>query len=255
MPRSFIALGGNQGPVSETFQHALERLDAHQGVTVLKTSRSYRTTPVGEHAGAEFLNAAAEIKTDLEPIPLLDVLQSIETEFGRNREIHWGPRTLDLDLILYDDQIIDLPRLRVPHPAGWYRRFVLVPMSEIASEAVHPAKKITFGELRSRLETRPLPIVLAGSNDQRRKSLIEILSKEFPEVTMWAWESSSTGDTEPALAVWLGEERNAVTGSQTSYCTLPETARLDVSSSREEPEPFLRSVLQSALAEVIAVGS
>ena len=127
-------------------------------------------------------------------------------------------------------------------------------MAEIAAETLHPAKQLTFGELRSRLEVRPLPVALAGSNDQIRNSLIENLSKEFPEVTMRAWESSSTRDTEPALAVWLGEERNAVTDSRTSYRTLPETARLDASSTQEEPETFLRSVLQSALAEVITVG-
>jgi 2-amino-4-hydroxy-6-hydroxymethyldihydropteridine diphosphokinase len=254
MPRIFIALGGNLGPVSETFQNALERLDNNPGVTVQQISCFYRSAPVGEHAGGEFLNAAAEIETDLEPILLLDLLQSIETEFGRNREVHWGPRTLDLDLILYGEEIIDLPRLRVPHPACWYRRFVLVPMVEIADETLHPQKQLTFGELRSRLEVRSLPVALAGSNDHKRKSLIENLSKEFPEVMMSVWESSSTRDAIPAFAVWLGEEQNAVTESRTSYHALPETARLDASSSREEPETFLRSVLQSALAEVIAVG-
>ena len=254
MPRSFLALGGNLGPVSETFQNALDRLDADPGVTVQRISRFYRTTPVGEHAGGEFLNAAAEIETDLEPIMLLDLLQTIETEFGRNREIPWGPRTLDLDLILYGEEIIDLPRLRVPHPACWYRRFVLVPMTEIAAEELHTAKKRTFGELLSRLEVRPLPVALAGSNDHIRRSLIEYLSKEFPEVMMSNWNPSTTTEVLPALVIWLGEGQNAVTELPTSYHTLPETARLDASSSREEPESFLRSVLQSALAEVIAVG-
>ena len=254
MPCSFIALGGNLRPVSETFHNALERLDNDPRVTVQRISRFYRTAPVGDDAGGEFLNAAVEIETDLEPIPLLDLLQSIETEFGRVRAFHWRPRTLDLDLILYGEEIIDLPRLRVPHPACWYRRFVLVPMAEIAAETLHPAKKLTFDELRSRLEVRPLPVALAGSNEQRRKSLIELLSKEFPEVAMSHWKPSTSTEVLPALVIWLGEEENAVTGTHASYRTLPETARLDASSSREEPQTFLRSVLQSALNEVIAVG-
>ena len=253
MPRSFIALGGNQGPVSETFGNALERLENDPRVTVQQISRFYRSAPVGEEAGGEFLNAAAEIETDLEPIPLLDVLQSIETEFGRKRTIHWGPRTLDLDLILYGEEIIDLPRLQVPHPACWYRRFVLVPMAEIAAETLHPAKQLTLGVLRSRLEVRPLPVALAGSNDHIRKSLIENLSQEFPEVVISNWKPSTTTDVHPALVIWLGDERNAVTGAHASYRTLSETTRLDASSSWEEPETFLRSVLQSALDEVIAV--
>jgi 2-amino-4-hydroxy-6-hydroxymethyldihydropteridine diphosphokinase len=255
MPCSFVALGGNQGPVSETFQNALERLDNDPSVTVQRISRFYRTAPVGDDAGREFLNAAAEIETDLEPIPLLDLLQTIETESGRIRAVHWGPRTLDLDLILYGEKIIDLPKLQIPHPACWYRRFVLDPLAEIAAETLHPLKKLTFGELRSRLEVRPLPVALAGSNDHIRKSLIDNLSQEFPEVAMSNWMPSTTTEILPALVIWLGEDQNTVTGSHTKYRTLPEAARLDASTTREKPETFLRSVLQSALDEVRAVES
>ena len=123
MPRCHIALGGNLGDVEETFHWALARLGGTDPSTVTRVSSVFRTRPVGPHAGGEFTNAAAEIETDLEPLALLDLLQDLERRAGRTPGEHWGPRPLDLDLIFYADQMIDMPRLRVPHPACWYRRF------------------------------------------------------------------------------------------------------------------------------------
>ncbi|MCH7685840.1 MAG: 2-amino-4-hydroxy-6-hydroxymethyldihydropteridine diphosphokinase [Planctomycetes bacterium] len=247
MPRSFIALGGNLGPVSETFQNALERLDNDPRVTVQRISRFYRTAPVGDDAGGEFLNAAAEIETDLEPIPLLDLLLSVETEFGRNREIHWGPRTLDLDLILYGEEIIDLPRLRVPHPACWYRRFVLDPLSEIAADVIHPEKGISIGQLRSRLLKKPFRVGIAGADPTTRTSLIETLQPEFPDVEFLHWKTAGKqSPLQPTLLAWLGCERNGE-AEPSGFESLPRVPRLDVSTVEHAPATFLRHVLQSAL--------
>src|SRR5262245_21273994 len=125
MPHCLIALGGNLGAVERSFEGALQRLADAPRCALVAASRLHRTAAVGTDAGPEFLNAAAEVATELAPLELLDLLQSIERDFGRIRGTHWGPRTLDLDLLFYGSEIIDLPRLVVPHPAVWHRRFVL----------------------------------------------------------------------------------------------------------------------------------
>src|SRR5262249_14782283 len=149
------------GVVHETFGKALEKLASAPHSTVPAVSRSLPTRSIGERAGAGFLNAAAEIDTSLPPLELLDLLQSIELALGRQRTVHWGPRTLDLDLLFYGTEVIDSPRLVVPHPAAWYRRFVLDPLVEIAPRLVHPEKQVDIHALRQRLLVRPLVAAFA----------------------------------------------------------------------------------------------
>ena len=238
MIRCLIALGGNIGPVDETFAAALERLDTVGGVQVLRSSSVHRSAPVGEHAGGEFRNAAAEIATELPPLELLDRLQATESQLGRAREIRWGPRTLDLDLILYGSQIIDLPRLHVPHAACWYRRFVLDPVVEIAPDAVHPEKEATFGELRDRLLPRPLQLGIAGGSPAARSWLIRALDREFIDVAAAEWRLDAC---EPALLAWLGP--NACVPR---FEMLPVLPRLDASTGVPDQLSFLCDVLRSA---------
>src|SRR5262245_38881446 len=119
MPLCFIALGGNLGPVSQTFDRALELLE-RRGCLVRAASEYHRTPAVGPQAGPEFLNAAIEVETPHTAFELLDTLQSIETALGRTRRAHWGPRTIDLDLVFYERESFESPRLTVPHPACWY---------------------------------------------------------------------------------------------------------------------------------------
>jgi 2-amino-4-hydroxy-6-hydroxymethyldihydropteridine diphosphokinase len=239
VPRCLIALGGNVGPVDETIAAAIRLLDARGDTRVVSASSIHRSIPVGDRAGGEFRNAAAEIETQLPPLELLDALQAVESQFGRTREIHWGPRTLDLDLILYGPEIIRLPRLQVPHPACWYRRFVLDPLVEIAPDVVHPDKQRTFAQLRERLLVRPLPVGLCGGADADRAAIIEALKPEFPDVSTTQWQP---GCAEPALLAWLGP------GPQTLVLNaLPLVARLDASCESEEPGAFLRHVLYAAL--------
>src|ERR1700754_766320 len=107
MPRALVSLGGNQGEVRATFRAALESLRRHPHVEAVRASRVYSTPPVGDDAGAAFLNAAAELTTSLDPLSLLDLLQATEQQLGRVRTLHWGPRTLDLDLLAFDGQIVD----------------------------------------------------------------------------------------------------------------------------------------------------
>ena len=138
MARAYIGLGSNLGDREGRLRAALQALrDA--GVAVLRTSRLVETVPVGKTDQPNFLNAAAEIRTDLSARDLLDLLLRIETSLGRVRAERWGPRTLDLDLLLYDGEVIREEGLEVPHPRMHERRFVLEPLAEIAPDARHPA--------------------------------------------------------------------------------------------------------------------
>lgn len=122
------------------------------GVRVAQTSQIRETHPLGGPSGqGDFLNAVAGVVTSLDAVALLDVLQTIEDRFGRQRWERWGPRTLDLDLLLYDDAVIETERLVVPHPRMHERRFVLEPLCDIAPEAIHPVLRLTARELLERL--------------------------------------------------------------------------------------------------------
>ena len=131
-----IALGGNVGDVRATFQKAIANICGMTQGSLLARSGDYATPPWGEEKQARFVNACIEIETSLDPHALLFTLHKIEARFGRDRrqETHWGPRTLDLDLIAYDDVSIQKPELTLPHPRLFERAFVLVPLAEIAPE-------------------------------------------------------------------------------------------------------------------------
>jgi 2-amino-4-hydroxy-6-hydroxymethyldihydropteridine diphosphokinase len=131
-----IALGGNVGDVRATFQKAIANICGMTQAALLARSSDYATPPWGDEQQARFINAAIEIETDLDPHALLFTLHKIEARFGRDRarETRWGPRTLDLDLIAYDDVSIRKPELTLPHPLLFERAFVLVPLAEIVPD-------------------------------------------------------------------------------------------------------------------------
>ncbi len=156
MRTACLALGGNLGDVASTFQWVHQELVSRPDIEALRMSRIYRTAPVGANAGNPFLNAAIVCRTPLAPEDLLEICQHLEQQAGRTREIHWGPRRLDLDLIGLEDQVVRSPRLILPHPSAWYRRFVLDPLCELAPDWWHPERQATARELRDRLQRRPL---------------------------------------------------------------------------------------------------
>src|SRR3954467_15676906 len=129
-----IALGGNVGDVRATFVKAIAHICGMAQATLKARSSDYATPPWGEQQQDRFVNACIDIETSLDPHALLFTLHKIEQKFGRNRarEQRWGPRTLDLDLLAYDDVSIDKPELPLPHPRLFERAFVLVPLAEIA---------------------------------------------------------------------------------------------------------------------------
>ena len=144
MASVLIALGGNVGDVRATFRKAIAHVcGMTQGVLVARSS-DYATPPWGDEDQDPFINACVEIETELDPHALLFVLQKVEKKFGRTRtkERRWGPRTLDLDLIAYDDVRLDKPELTLPHPRVFERAFVLVPLAEIAPDRVIAGRRV-----------------------------------------------------------------------------------------------------------------
>ena len=160
--RAFVGLGGNLGPVAETLRAAFAALDALPGTRLLRASRLYRTPAWGNEAQPDFVNAVAVLETVLRPQALLDALLALERDFGRERDAagaRWGPRTLDLDLLLHGDATIDAPGLHLPHPHLHQRAFVLVPLAEIAPDARIPNR----GRVRDALAALPSADVAAIS--------------------------------------------------------------------------------------------
>jgi 2-amino-4-hydroxy-6-hydroxymethyldihydropteridine diphosphokinase len=138
MAQAFVALGGNMGNVRSTFDRGIAMLCDGAAVILMARSSDYRTPPWGVTDQAPFINAVIEVTTVLQPHDLMSRMQDCERAFGRDRarERHWGPRTLDMDLLTYDNIIHEDAALTLPHPRIFERGFVLVPLAEIAPDAI-----------------------------------------------------------------------------------------------------------------------
>ncbi|MCC2098966.1 MAG: 2-amino-4-hydroxy-6-hydroxymethyldihydropteridine diphosphokinase [Hyphomicrobiales bacterium] len=139
--RAILSLGGNVGDVTAGFASAIAALAIHPAISVAKTSSVWRTKPWGLEDQPDFLNMAIEVSTGLNAGALLDVCLSIEKNHGRVRERRWGPRTLDIDIIIYDNLTCETERLTLPHPRAHERGFVLAPLCEMAPDAVLGARR------------------------------------------------------------------------------------------------------------------
>jgi 2-amino-4-hydroxy-6-hydroxymethyldihydropteridine diphosphokinase len=171
-----LGLGSNLGNREETLCDAIEAIGALPGVTLSRQSRLYRSDPVGGPAGqGEFLNTAVIVETELKPLALLDEFHRIEQGFGRVESERWAARTLDIDILLVGDRVIETGRLTVPHPRMSFRRFVLEPSSEIAGEMVHPTIGWTIRQLRDHLESASDRIAIVSSEEPLRRGLAEFL--------------------------------------------------------------------------------
>jgi|SRR5579875_762671 len=146
MKTAYLSLGSNMGDREQEIAAALRALET-RGVRVVKQSSIYSTEPVDVQAQAWFLNCVVEVETELTPKQLLKVLQQIESELGRQRTVRRGPRVIDLDILLYGANVIRTAELKIPHPRMTRRRFMLVPLAEIAPTVRHPVENKTVEEL------------------------------------------------------------------------------------------------------------
>ena len=155
---AFVGLGANLGDAPATVREAMRALDVLPQTRLLRASRLYRSRAWGVETQPDFINAVAMLESRLPARTLLDELLAIERAHGRNRnaETRWGPRTLDLDLLLHGDSIIDEPGLRVPHPHLHERAFALLPLVEVAPDAVIPGRGLA----------RDIAAVMAGEGIQ-----------------------------------------------------------------------------------------
>ncbi|MDA0587057.1 MAG: 2-amino-4-hydroxy-6-hydroxymethyldihydropteridine diphosphokinase [Planctomycetota bacterium] len=238
-----ISLGGNMGDVADTFRKTLRQLKNTTGVAHVEASRLYQSVPVGTDAGRPFLNAAATLDTSLTPIELLRLLQQIENSHQRIRETHWGPRTLDLDLILFGDQTVATPELTIPHPHCWYRRFVVDPLAEVAPEARHPEFELSVSQLKDVLYTNDFHIAVRGPDDLliRLPELNRNFSSEFPGVLLLPFSEANSENSRQIVVSFLAADET------------PRPFRLR--GRVDTAEQFLRDVLSAARGQVTQVAN
>ncbi len=151
---AYLGLGSNLGKREANLAEAARRLEQDGQLSVSRASSLYETAPWGYTEQPFFLNCVLEVETTLEPVPLLARVQAVENEIGREPSFRYGPRLIDIDILLYGDLTLSRqnPDLQIPHPRMDQRAFVLVPLSELAAELVHPQLRLTTQELAHRVE-------------------------------------------------------------------------------------------------------
>ncbi|AYV68823.1 MULTISPECIES: 2-amino-4-hydroxy-6-hydroxymethyldihydropteridine diphosphokinase [Niallia] len=154
MNKVYLSLGSNIGDRLEYIREAVQMLHNQEEIKVVNISSVYETDPVGYEEQALFLNIVIQVETSLNPLSLLEQCQKIESELGRKRIIRWGPRTIDLDILLYNQENIVSEKLIIPHPRIEERAFVLVPLIEIAPDIKLPNKPILLKESLQLLRDR-----------------------------------------------------------------------------------------------------
>jgi len=211
MVRAAVAIGGNLGDVPATIETACAALARHEQISELRRSGLFRSAPMGAVAGETFFNAACVLETSLDPHALLAELQRVENLSGRTRELHWGPRTLDLDLILYGDETVKSETLTVPHPHFWYRRFVLEPLAELIPDTMPPGFAVTVRQLAERLREPPFRLGVDGDFDPTtlHNVIAEFAADRAADIEVAALPCQSDAeDRRLALALWFGPDCN-----------------------------------------------
>ena len=172
MARALLALGSNLGAPAENLRQAAHQLQADHSIQILARSNWLRNEAVGGPANQEaFLNGCILVQTPMEPMELASALHEVENLLGRERQVHWGPRTIDIDLLLYDQQIFHSTRLEIPHPRMSFRNFVLQPALEIVPYALHPTTGWTIAALVRHLGNSPELLAIISENAENARSL------------------------------------------------------------------------------------
>ncbi len=192
MPRTLISLGANLGNVRESMQAAKRLLADSFGSTNLVLSQLYRTPPIGGPDGqGDFLNAVAAIQTDRTVWEVWDTLKSIESTLGRQRQLRWEARRIDVDLLLYDQQRVWTPHLKVPHPRMCMRTFVVVPALEIVPDWIEPVTGWSISKLHLHLK-----------NSQSHRSSISVICQDEGNLSRLKHEFENCDDPKPVHILW-----------------------------------------------------
>lgn len=165
MNQVYISLGTNIEPREKYIDEAIKQLSKHKNITIVEKSPIYETAPVGYVDQADFLNMVVQISTSLLPTDLLDYCQRIEKNLGRERRIRYGPRTIDLDILVYNKENIKTDRLIIPHPRMHERAFVLIPLQEIAPCLVIPGVEKSPRELLKEIDPSHLDGVIRWATE------------------------------------------------------------------------------------------
>lgn len=258
MSAYLIAYGSNVGDSRAIFRKVIERLGNESENQVLAVSQPVWTRPVGgPETQAPFLNAAIHLNSSLSFLEFHQMLIRLEEAFGRKRDIRWGPRSIDLDLLLNDANIFRSPSLTIPHPRMSFRRFVLAPATEIAADWFHPVAGMTLAGLLHRLDSRRRRIVWVAEGDDIADTVDEITKKlnQFPVASETSGEQTTQKPAASQFATnsWQFE----VVSSLPDFDRLSSTARLVVwNSSRPAGFENVRFVgPQLDLADVQAADS
>jgi 2-amino-4-hydroxy-6-hydroxymethyldihydropteridine diphosphokinase len=143
----YLGLGSNLGNREKNLKRCLAHLSKSPNLKIVKTSSIYETEPYGFAAQPNYFNMVMEIATPLLPLPLFELMQTIELKMRRRKAFHWGPRIIDIDILSYQDEIINLENLKIPHEQMHLRKFVLIPLSELAQVFIHPASKKNINQM------------------------------------------------------------------------------------------------------------
>lgn len=216
MTRCLLALGANLGDRAATLRQTLELIAQLPATQLLARSTWHETAPVGGPAGqASFLNGAVLLDTTLEAPKLARDLQKIETLLGRNRQIRWDARTIDIDILLFGEKRVDMADLQIPHPRMAFRQFVLAPAAEIAGDMRHPPVGWTIAALSSHWRTAPRQVALVGQNQELLKWLSDELSRKLLAPARYLADPKAiklvSCDEQPALVIAL-DESDRITG-------------------------------------------
>lgn len=153
MSKAYVGLGSNIGDRIGYIQQAVKMLGEFDGVEIIKTSSFYETEPYGFKEQNWFVNAVLELEVQITPVELLRICQNVEQQLGRERTSNkYGPRVIDLDILIYDDKVMDDELLKIPHPGTYDRAYCIVPMLEIARDLEHPILKKTMSEVHMELQ-------------------------------------------------------------------------------------------------------
>jgi len=177
LTQCLLSLGANLGQPAAALDQAIAQLAATPGISAVRASRKYRTRPVGGPPGqGEFLNAAVCCTAALSPQELLSQLLSIEEQLGRVRQERWGPRQIDIDLLLYGERECETPRLTLPHPRMTFRAFVLLPADEVAPAMRHPGVGWPIRRLLNHLRTGANEVAILGGESAARRQLAKMVA-------------------------------------------------------------------------------